>query len=268
MKSRTILKYQYDELGDFLCKEYVKKNKLKEKKAKVEEDIRIIMANDLPDLVKEAYTKYPEYFNIRKLVLGNILILLESNNLQYEYLANKSMDIYEKAKKNHDNKYDKEIIDFANDLYKALDEKKLLTYNFSSSGCSYSYWYWGYGAMTQVYSITLEGFEMPSKESYDSTKDKNIVGKCIKNHPKIAEILKEYAIEVAKYTKFRKDISCAFSTIKTTNMLKNEIPEAYEFFYNKWGAEYEKQDAYNIERKKGDKKAQCDKIEELRASIQ
>lgn len=34
------------------------------------------------------------------------------------------------------------------------------------------------------------------------------------------------------------------------------------------GAEYEKQDAYNIERKNGEKKAQCDKIEELRASIQ
>lgn len=266
MKSRTILKYQYDDLGNFLCEEYVKKNKLKEKKAKVEEDIRIIMANDLPDLVKEAYTKYPEYFNIRKLVLQNILVLLEPNNLQYEYLANKSMAMYEKAKKNHDNKYDKEIIDFANDLYKTLDEKKLLTYNFSNSGYSYSYW--GYGARTQVYSITIEGFEMPSKESYDSIKDKNVIGKCIRNHPKIAEILKAYAIEVAKYTKFRKDISCAFSTITTTNMLKNEIPEAYEFFYNKWGAEYEKQDAYNIERKKGEKKAQCDKIEELRASIQ
>ena len=107
MKSRTILKYQYDDIGNFLCKEYVKKNKLKEKKAKVEEDIRIIMANDLPDLVKEAYTKYPEYFNIRKLVLGNILVLLEPNNLQYECLANKSMAMYEKTKKDHDNKYNK-----------------------------------------------------------------------------------------------------------------------------------------------------------------
>lgn len=30
MKSRTILKYQYDDIGNFLCEEYVKKNKLKE----------------------------------------------------------------------------------------------------------------------------------------------------------------------------------------------------------------------------------------------
>ena len=70
-----------------------------------------------------------------------------------------------------------------------------------------------------------------------------------------------------KYQKFRKDISCAFSTITTTNMLKNEIPEAYDFFYKKWGKEYEKEDNREKDRKKAEKKAQCDKIEGLRAAI-
>lgn len=50
-------------------------------------------------------------------------------------------------------------------------------------------------------------------------------------------------------------------------MLKNEIPEAYDFFYKKYGKEYEKQDSYEKDRKKAKKKAQCDKIEALRASI-
>ena len=121
MKSRTILKYQYNDIGNFLCEEYVKKNKLKEKKAKVEEDIRIIMANDLPDLVKEAYTKYPEYFNIRKLVLGNILVLLEPNNLQYEYLANILMDSIS-MKNINENKY-KTIRDYEVEKYEYRNHK-------------------------------------------------------------------------------------------------------------------------------------------------
>ena len=50
-------------------------------------------------------------------------------------------------------------------------------------------------------------------------------------------------------------------------MLKNEIPEAYDFFYKKWGKEYEKQDSCEKDRKKAEKKAQCDKIEGLRAAI-
>jgi len=74
-------------------------------------------------------------------------------------------------------------------------------------------------------------------------------------------------VEYAKYKKFCKQISCAFSTITTTNMLKNEIPEAYEFFYKKYGKTYEEQDEEEKARKKKEKKAQCDQIEALRASI-
>lgn len=95
----------------------------------------------------------------------------------------------------------------------------------------------------------------------------HVIAKYMLNHPDVKEIFLNYFIEVMKFKKFKKDISCAFSTITTTNMLKNEIPEAYDFFYKKWGKEYEKQDNYEKDRKKAEKKTQCDKIEALRASI-
>ena len=49
-------------------------------------------------------------------------------------------------------------------------------------------------------------------------------------------------------------------------MLKNELPEAYDFFHNTWGKKYEKQDEYD-KIKKNPKKVQCDAIEGLRASL-
>ena len=39
MKSRTILKYQYDEIGTFLCNTYIEKNHLMEKKSEAQKKI-------------------------------------------------------------------------------------------------------------------------------------------------------------------------------------------------------------------------------------
>ena len=49
MKSRTILKYQYDDIGKFLCETYAKKNHLIEKKSEAQKKIADLMAENLPE---------------------------------------------------------------------------------------------------------------------------------------------------------------------------------------------------------------------------
>ena len=45
---------KYDDIGKFLCETYVKKNHLLEKKAEAQKKIADLMAENLPDLVKQA----------------------------------------------------------------------------------------------------------------------------------------------------------------------------------------------------------------------
>lgn len=128
-------------------------------------------------------------------------------------------------------------------IYDSLNKLDLVKYSGSS--------YFGYNS-TSKYNIF--NFDFIGLEISKGCDDVDVIAKYALNHPEVKEIFLNYFIEAMKYLKFKKDISCAFSTITTTNMLKNEIPEAYNFFYKKWG-------------KKAEKKAQCDKIEALRASI-
>ena len=275
MKSRTIAKFQYDEFGSFLCKEYCKKNDLENKKHKTERLIREAMASNLPDLVKETLKKYPEYFDMHKFNLNNVLTLIDPNTIKFDKYKDNPQVNYGRLITQTNETYNKEIIEFANEMYKVFDEKDLNKYFSSNSENNISYpdkysyiiTYFGYGVKTDVYNLNFEGLDIPSEYIYDYYAGLNLVGQCLRNHPSIKEYLKEYIVEIGKYSKFRKDLSCAFSTITTTNMLKKEIPEAYEYFYNRWGAEYEKlEEKTNC--KKKEKKAMCDTIEELRASIQ
>ena len=260
MKSRTILKYQYDEIGKFLSETYAKKNHLREKKAEAQKKIADLMAENLPDLVKQAYKQYPDYFQLKKRNIYDIARFLDANTSQYDPNRPSDLDRIESKKRN----YTSESIEFANYIYDSLDKLDLTKYLGSS--------YFGYGGITNmnVYEFDFIGLAISKEYSSDggNTRDNvHVIAKYALDHPEVKEIFLNYFIELMKYQKFRKDISCAFSTITTTNMLKNEIPEAYEFFYNKYGKEYEKEDNLEKDRKKAEKKAQCDKIEGLRAAI-
>lgn len=259
MKSRTILKCEYDELGIFLCDEYIKKQKLLDKKNEAEKKITDIMSEELPDLVREAYKKYPEYFTLQSRDVNDVLYFVEPTELKYD----KSEYSYHSNIVNLHKYYNDSVIKFANDIYSKLKEMHLEN--------QYTRSYWGYNSrLSGIFNFKFKGLEITrvdDNDRYNLRKDINVICSYIAKHPEVGEILKSYIIEVCKYNKFRKDISCAFSTITTTNMLKNEIPEAYEYFYSKWGKKYEKMDEEEKSRKKVEKKAQCDKIEALRASI-
>ena len=263
MKSRTILKYQYDDIGKFLCETYVKKNHLLEKKAEAQKKIADLMAENLPDLVKQAYKQYPDYFQLKKRKIYDISRFLDANTSQYDPAQYCALDKIESKKRN----YTPESIEFANYIYDSLDKLDLTKYLGSS--------YFGYGGISNMnaYDFDFIGLEISkgrdtgNSSCYNSRDDIHVIAKYALDHPEVKEIFLNYFIELMKYQKFRKDISCAFSTITTTNMLKNEIPEAYQFFYKKYGKEYDKQDSYEKDRKKAEKKAQCDKIEGLRAAI-
>ena len=263
MKSRTILKYQYDDIGKFLCETYVKKNHLTEKKSEAQKKIADLMAENLPDLVKQAYKQYPDYFQLKKRKIYDISRFLDANTSQYDLNRPSDLGRIESKKRN----YTPESIEFANYIYDSLDKLDLTKYLGSS--------YFGYGGITNMnaYDFDFIGLEISkgrdtgNSSCYNSRDDIHVIAKYALGHQEVKEIFLNYFIELMKYQKFRKDISCAFSTITTTNMLKNEIPEAYEFFYKKYGKEYEKQDSCEKDRKKAEKKAQCDKIEGLRAAI-
>ena len=263
MKSRTILKYQYDDIGKFLCETYVKKNHLLEKKAEAQKKIADLMAENLPDLVKQAYKQYPDYFQLKRRKIYDISRFLDANTSQYDPGQPYTCDKIESKKRN----YTPESIEFANYIYDSLDKLDLTKYLGSS--------YFGYGGISNMnaYDFDFIGLEISkgrdtgNSSCYNSRDDIHVIAKYALGHQEVKEIFLNYFIELMKYQKFIKDISCAFSTITTTNMLKNEIPEAYEFFYKKYGKEYEKQDSYEKDRKKAEKKAQCDKIEGLRAAI-
>ena len=263
MKSRTILKYQYDEIGTFLCNTYIEKNHLMEKKAEAQKKISDFMAENLPDIVKQAYKQYPDYFELKKRNIYDIARFIDANTSQYDPDQPGALSKIESKKKN----YSPESIEFANYIYDSLDKLDLVKYSGSS--------YFGYNSTSKynIFNFDFIGLEISkncdtsNSRYYNSRDDVDVIAKYALNHPEVKEIFLNYFIEVMKYQKFRKDISCAFSTITTTNMLKNEIPEAYDFFYKKYGKEYEKQDSYEKDRKKAEKKAQCDKIEGLRAAI-
>lgn len=263
MKSRTILKYQYDEIGTFLCNTYIEKNHLMEKKAEAQKKISDFMAENLPDIVKQAYKQYPDYFELKKRNVYDIARFIEANTSQYDPKKPGALGKIESKKKS----YSSESIEFANYIYDSLNKLDLVKYSGSS--------YFGYNSTSKynVFNFDFIGLEISkscdtgNSRYYISRDDVHVIAKYALNHPEVKEIFLNYFIEVMKYLKFKKDISCAFSTITTTNMLKNEIPEAYDFFYKKWGKEYEKQDSCEKDRKKAEKKAQCDKIEGLRAAI-
>ena len=263
MKSRTILKYQYDEIGTFLCNTYIEKNHLMEKKAEAQKKISDFMAENLPDIVKQAYKQYPDYFELKKRNIYDIARFIDANTSQYDPEQPGALGKIESKKKN----YTPESIEFANYIYDSLNKLDLIKYSGSS--------YFGYNSNSKynVFNFDFIGLEISkgcdtgNSRHYNSRDDVHVIAKYALNHPEVKEIFLNYFIEVMKYLKFKKDISCAFSTITTTNMLKNEIPEAYDFFYKKWGKEYEKQDSCEKDRKKAEKKAQCDKIEGLRAAI-
>ena len=263
MKSRTILKYQYDEIGTFLCNTYIEKNHLMEKKAEAQKKISDFMAENLPDIVKQAYKQYPDYFELKKRNVYDIARFIEANTSQYDPKKPGALGKIESKKKS----YSSESIEVANYIYDSLNKLNLVKYSGSS--------YFGYNSTSKynVFNFDFIGLEISkgcdtgNSRYYSSRDDVHVIAKYALNHPEVKEIFLNYFIEVMKYLKFKKDISCAFSTITTTNMLKNEIPEAYDFFYKKWGKEYEKQDSCEKDRKKAEKKAQCDKIEGLRAAI-
>lgn len=263
MKSRTIMKYQYDEIGTFLCNTYIEKNHLMEKKTEAQKKISDFMAENLPDIVKQAYKQYPDYFELKKQSFYNIARFLDANTSQYDPAQYGALGMIASKKKN----YSPESIEFANYIYDSLDKLDLVKYSGSS--------YFGYNSTSKynIFNFDFIGLEITkdcetgNNRYHNSHDNVDVISKYVLNHPEVKEIFLNYFIEAMKYLKFKKDISCAFSTITTTNMLKNEIPEAYDFFYKKWGKEYEKQDSYEKDRKKAEKKAQCDKIEGLRAAI-
>ena len=228
-----------------------------EKKAEAQKKISDFMAENLPDIVKQAYKQYPDYFELKKRNIYDILRFVDANTSQYDPKEPGYLAKIENTKRN----YTPESVEFANYIYDSLNKLGLVKYSGSS--------YFGYRTSKyNVFNFDFIGLEISKSCNNDNSRDSvHVISKYALNHPEVKEIFLNYFIEAMKYLKFKKDISCAFSTITTTNMLKNEIPEAYDFFYKKWGKEYEKQDSCEKDRKKAEKKAQCDKIEGLRAAI-
>ena len=150
MKSRTILKYQYDDIGKFLCETYVKKNHLLEKKAEAQKKIADLMAENLPDLVKQAYKQYPDYFQLKRRKIYDISRFLDANTSQYDPAQYCALDKIENKKRN----YTPESIEFANYIYDSLDKLDLTKYLGSS--------YFGYGGITNMnaYDFDFIGLEI------------------------------------------------------------------------------------------------------------
>lgn len=84
MKSRTILKYQYEDIVSFLCNTYIEKNHLLEKKAEIQKKISDYMTENLPDIVKQAYKQYPDYFELKKRSFYDITRFIDPNTSQYD----------------------------------------------------------------------------------------------------------------------------------------------------------------------------------------
>lgn len=279
MKSRPILKSQYDELGTFMCNEYLNKHDLFKLKTECQKKVSDIMNEDMPDIVKQAYKAYPDYFQLKKFLTNNLQQLFEYHtidksdtqikNLKYKYDYTISPNWSEKREK---------VSDY---IYSKLKEKGLekvfgryqpyhSDIKYEDGECN------KYGVVKKSdYDLaSLSFFAVPignicdtdGSNYYDSMAYRKLV-EYLGDHQNILDVIIEYMLEYGKYRQFCAQLSCAFTTITTTNMLKNEIPEAYEYFYSKYGKEYEEQDAEEAKRKKKEKKAQCDKIEALRASL-
>lgn len=171
---------------------------------------------------------------MKKRNIYDILRFVDANTSQYDPKEPGYLAKIENKKRN----YTPESVEFANYIYDSLNKLGLVKYSGSS--------YFGYRTSKyNVFNFDFIGLEISKSCNNDNSRDSvHVISKYALNHPEVKEIFLNYFIEAMKYLKFKKDISCAFSTITTTNMLKNEIPEAYDFFYKKWGKEYEKQDSY------------------------
>ena len=260
MKSRSILKSEYDEMGMFLCGEYIKKHELKEKQEATEHAITKLMLEDLPDIVAQAYKEYPKYFNLCTINMTSLTSIIEANTVSFDKDNCNEEYIERKRKKFHDSS-----IEYANDLYEKLKELNLEKYYNDDDAIGT----WGFYVQDAKHlnEMNFKGLQIEDSSIYLYCEDRiNYICDHIKKNPSLGKVLSNYVVEYVKYLKFRKDLSCVFSTITTTNMLKSELPEAYEFFYNTWGKKYEKQDEYD-KVKKNPKKVQCDAIEGLRASL-
>lgn len=279
MKSRQILKGQYDEIGTFLCNEYLKKHDLFKLNEECNKKVSDLMNEDMPDLVKQAYKAYPGYFELKKFSTNNLQQLFEYHTIDKSTQQIKDLRFrYNGEGSPYWSKKREEVSDI---IYTKLKVKGL-----EKSFSRYQPYHANvkveteemnkYGKVTKSdYDLaTLKFFAIPlggisdsdGNNYYDSMAYRKLI-EYLGDHPAILDVIVDYMIEYGKYRQFCAQLSCAFTTITTTNMLKNEIPEAYKFFYDKYGKEYEEQDAEEASRKKKEKKAQCDKIEALRASL-
>lgn len=279
MKSRQILKGQYDEIGTFLCNEYLKKHDLFKLNEECNKKVSDLMNEDMPDLVKQAYKAYPGYFELKKFSTNNLQQLFEYHTIDKSTQQIKDLRFrYNGEGSPYWSKKREEVSDI---IYTKLKVKGL-----EKSFSRYQPYHANvkveteemnkYGKVTKSdYDLaTLKFFAIPlggisdsdGNNYYDSMAYRKLI-EYLGDHPAILDVIVDYMIEYGKYRQFCAQLSCAFTTITTTNMLKNVIPEAYKFFYDKYGKEYEEKDAEEASRKKKEKKAQCDKIEALRASL-
>lgn len=274
MKSRQILKGQYDELGKFMCTQYLKKHDLFKLKDEIQKKVSDLMNEEMPDLVKQAYKAYPGYFELKTFQASNLVRLFEMHS--DDKPDNKIRDDRFNYSGQQRSNWSQKRVDVSNYIYRKLKEKGL-----EGAYGSYQPYHAGiiYDLETNVKKSdtdlsSLSFFAVPlgnicesnGNQYWDSDEWRKLV-EYLGEHQNILDVVVEYLIEYGKYRNFVKSLSCAFSTITTTNMLKNEIPEAYEYFYSKYGKEYEEQDKREAAYKKKEKKAQCDKIEALRASL-
>lgn len=200
MKSRTILKYQYDEIGTFLCNTYVEKNHLLEKKAEAQKKIADLMTDNLPDIVKQAYKQYPDYFELKKRNIYDIARFIDANTSQYDPEQPGALGKIESKKKN----YSPESIEFANYIYDSLDKLDLVKYSGSS--------YFGYNSTSKYDIINFDfigleiskGCDTSDSRYYNSRDNVHVIAKYALDHPEVKEIFLNYFIEVMKYLKFKR----------------------------------------------------------------
>lgn len=274
MKSRQILKGQYDELGTFLCTQYLKKHDLFKFKEEIQKKVSDLMNEEMPDLVKQAYKAYPGYFELKTFKASNLVRLFEMHS------DDKSENQINSMRFNYNGRqvegWSQERVDVSNYIYRKLKEKGLenaygsyqpyhaeTTYDPDTNEKKSDYDL----SSLSFFAVPLGNIcESNGNQYLDSVEWRYLI-EYLGKHQNILDVVIDYLIEYGKYRNFVKSLSCAFGTITTTNMLKNEIPEAYEYFYNKYGKEYEEQDKREAEYKKKEKKAQCDKVEALRAAL-
>lgn len=125
---------------------------------------------------------------------------------------------------------------------------------------SESHFSWPYFSVDNVIIGFLDDEKMNNSWYCDYENLKNYVHK--KNPELVSKIVDNLIPQLNEIDKFDKSLTCALEKINTLNQLKNDFPEAYSIYVEKYGKNETKKVPCNQNKSKDNF---CDTIEKLRA---